>query len=462
MKASSYQKTIKNLWQRHNEEFTFILLMIIFTAYASYIALNLEVGIIPDEITHFDFSKQFATTFGIPPELPDAYNYGVYITQSPYLYYWINGRIINIATLFSPSSSDWQLLTTLRLVSVLFSLGTVIFSYLFSKEFIKHKWWQLLPSFFLTNTLMFVFLAGGVNYDNLTNLFCFAGLYFLARVFNNRSFFINSLAWMICIALGSLTKYTVLPLALAMGIAWIVFFIRNRKNILPIRINKGTDLVLLLILLLLLLGNLSIYGYNLFTYNALLPECEDIFIEELCRFDLFNLRMEKYGVGGKLTIPESIKFGHPNPVEYFFQWIITIINNIFGIGSHKIYKTLERFILHSFLLLWIFAIVIINKTYLKTKYLYFIIIFLFYSLTLFFYNYSHELTSGFANFAIHGRYLFPVIGILFTAMGKGIMKITDERIRKITLIFAILLYFFTGPLTFIYRYNTVFVDWFVR
>ena len=89
-------------------------------------------------------------------------------------------------------------------------------------------------------------------------------------------------------------------------------------------------------------------------------------------------------------------------------------------------------------------------------------ILIFYFITIYIFNYYNELSSGFAHFAIHGRYLFPVIGILFLALTKGIIKIPYKSVQKLTLILAIALYFFTGPLTFIYRYNSVFSDWFIR
>lgn len=451
----------KNFWHKNDTKITLSILILIFIFYSVFIAFNIDRGIIPDEITHFDFSKQFSTTLGIPPELPEAYKYGVYITQSPFLFYWINGRIINIANLIFPSLSDWQMLVTLRILNVLYTLGTIVFCYLLSKEFIKHKWWQLLPVFFLTNTLMFVFLSGGVNYDNLANLFCFAGLFYLARVFNHHPFVTNSLSWMIFIALGSLTKYTVLPLALAMGVAWLIYLIKNRKQILPFEFQGRKNLTLFALLISLIFGNIAIYGHNLIVYHALLPNCEDILSEEECRLDYYNLRMEKFGLEKKLTLVESIKLGYPNPLEYLSRWIIGYISAIFGINSHRSFKTKPRTFFHLLLLIWIFYVSI--RSYInKFKNLSFMGVFLFYLFTIFITNYNSDLYFGFKYFGQNGRYFFQVIGILFIALTKGIMKIPHKMVQKITLIFALLLYFFTGPLTFIYRYNAVFSDWFVR
>jgi len=456
------RKKIKRYILKYDKHIVLIFLLIVFFCYAIFIALHIDRGIIPDEISHFAFSKQFSTTIGIPTELPEAYRYGVYITQSPFLFNWINGRLINIVNIILPSTSVWWLLVILRIINVLYSLGTIFFCYLFSKEFIKLKWWQLLPVFFLTNTLMFVFLSGGLNYDNLTNLLCFAGLYFLAKVLAHNAFLPNSLGWMICIALGCLTKFTVLPLALAMGIVWVTYLIKNRKQVLPYKFQGKRIILLSFLLLLLIIGNLAIYGHNLVVYQSIIPECEDILTEEECKLDFYNMRMEKYGLEEKLTMSESIIRGYPNPIEYFFHWIAIYTSAIFGIGSHRNYKTSFRILSHWSLFLWVFIISIINKIKINFKNSSFILIFLFYLFILFIKNYNGDLASGFKHFGENGRYFFPVIGILFIALTKGIMKIPNIIVRKLTLIFALLLYFFTGPLTFIYRYNTAFSDWFVR
>jgi len=105
-----------------------LVIYLLFFAVASvYIALHLVEGIIPDEGAHFIFSKVYATTWGIPPDSPETYELGWYIAHNPFLYHWINGRIINLVQVISPTASDWDLLIVLRLTSVLYSLGTLFF-----------------------------------------------------------------------------------------------------------------------------------------------------------------------------------------------------------------------------------------------------------------------------------------------------------------------------------------------
>jgi len=346
---------------------------------------------------------------------------------------------------------------------VLYAAGTVSFAYLLSKELIKRKWWRLLPVFLLTNTLMFVFLSGGINYDNLVNLLCTAGLYFLARVFNRKSFLPNSLAWMISIALGTLTKYTVLPLALAMGVAWLVFLIKNRKTILPIKIRGWAQWALLALFALLAAGNLAIYGVNLIEYQAILPPCESILTQEQCALSVFKVREDTLGLDEKLTLSESIKQGYPGPIRYFFTlWLPTLIIRIYGILGFRTYYPQSVQIAHLALFYSILLIAILYYRDFSLTTLSFLGILCFYGLTLFLKNYNTELIYGFKTVALQGRYIFPVIGIGYIFGTKILFSINNKSIQYACLILTMAVYFLTGPLNFILQSSTVFADWFIR
>ena len=462
METAKNKTKLKTLWDSHGELLIFLLLLAIFLFYAAYIALNLKGGIIPDGTVHYNLSKHFATTLGIPEDNVRAiYVKGVYIKQNPFLYYWINGRVINVFKhLFKPQN-EAPIWYALRLLSVLYAAGTVSFAYLLSKEFIEQKWWRLLPVFLLTNTLMFVFLSGGINYDNLVNLLCMAGLYFLARVFNRKAFLPNSLAWMISIALGTLTKYTVLPLALAMGIAWFIFLIKNWKTVLPIKVRGWPQWALLTLFALLAAGNLAIYGVNLITHQAILPPCESILTEAQCDLSVFEVREDTLGLDEKLTLSESIQQGYPGPIRYFFTlWLPTLIMRIYGILGFRTYYPQMVQIAHLVLFYSILLIAILYYRDFNIKTLSFLGILVFYGLTLFLKNYDFELTFGFRTIALQGRYIFPVINIAYIILTRILLSIPRKRIR-IPILFAVLgLYFATGPLTFILRYNSIFADWF--
>lgn len=117
-----------------------VIILLIFLAFSGYMALNLKPDIIPDEPAHVAFSKHFASTWGLPPDTTETFGLGIYIEQHPFLYYWINGRAINLIDLIHPEATERQTLVTLRIINVIFAAGTVLFCFLLSKEIIKHLW----------------------------------------------------------------------------------------------------------------------------------------------------------------------------------------------------------------------------------------------------------------------------------------------------------------------------------
>jgi len=456
------QTKIKRFWSANNASFLFSILLIVFFTYSVFLALNLNQGIIPDEVAHFNFSRHYASTWGIPQDTPETYIHGWYIEQNPFLYYWLNGRALNLLNLILPSASDWQMLTFLRLLNSVYALGTVIFCYLLSKEIIKNKWWQLLPVFLLTNTLMFVFLSGGVNYDNLANLFCMAGLFYLTRLLNGSDFLLNTLGWMISICLGTLVKYPILPLALAMGIVWLVFTIKNRKALFPLKIQGPKVIGLTLFLAVLAVINLSIYGVNLVRYQSITPACTDLLNADQCELSPFEKRYDELALDHKLTITESIQQGYPNPLEYVFDsWIPNMMYRIFGILAHRSYFPSHIIIFFRLLLLWFVLLAV--RYVRKPSFLTFSLtgIFLFYALILLYMNYNSELVYGFKQIAFQGRYLFPVIGIAYVLTGRLLECVPNRILRTLTLAATLTLFFAGGPIKFILHHNTIFQGWFV-
>lgn len=442
------------------------LILGIFLAYSLFMAVNLQPGIIPDEPAHFIFSKHFASTLGIPDDTPETYRLGWYIERNPFLYYWLNGRIINLLTMLQPSITDRGMLVALRIVSSLYALGTLVFCYYLSGEFIRHKWWRLLPVFLLSNTLMFVFLAAGVNYDNLANLFSMAGLFYLLRVFNHKGFLNNSLAWMIFIGLGALVKFTILPLALAMAVAWLVYIILNRKKITRTNFKQPISIVLVVLFAGAALGNFAIYGLNLLEFSSLTPPCREILSKEQCVISPYVRRYEMMALEEKLTISESIQQGYPSPLTYPFDtWIPNMLYRSFGAIGHQAYYPLDLINYYQILFYWMvflgmFDFAMVRKASFRTWGILGIV--LFYALVLLIRNYSDELVYGFQHISQAGRYLFPVIGGITILFTKILEKVPIRAVQWITLAFVLGLFLFGGPYTLIRGYDTIFSGWFIN
>jgi hypothetical protein len=453
---------VKEFWHQNNTKIVLLIILAIFLSYSLFLATNLKRGIIPDEPAHLIFSKHYSTTWGIPDDTVETYSQGWYIQHNPFLYYWINGRVINVFQIIIPNISEWQILVGLRILSVFYSLGTLIFCYLLSKEIITGKWWQLLPPFLLSNTLMFVFLSGGVNYDNLANLLSMAGLLYLIRVLNKKNFVLNSMFWMICISLGTLVKYPILPLALIMFIVWGIFLFLNRNNLSFENIRTKKVIIFGIILLMTVSANLLIYGVNVIKFGSILPACNQILNEEQCELSPYFQRHQEIGLDKKLTVLESIELGYPNPVKYFFDsWIDFMLYRIFGILGHMSYFPSHIIIFYKLLFFWIILLGVryIEKPSFVISTL--LLIILFYAMVLFFKNYNSELIYGFKQIALQGRYLFPVIGLIYILVAHVISVVKSRPLKHLTLATILLLFFIGGPIKFISKFDLIFFGWFV-
>lgn len=88
-------------------------------------------------------------------------------------------------------------------------------------------------------------------------------------------------------------------------------------------------------------------------------------------------------------------------------------------------------------------------------------IILFYSLVLFYQNYNSELTYGFKQIAIQGRYIFPVIGLIYVLFTYTLGQVKNTPIKIISLLIIIALFLIGGPIKFIIRYDMIFGYWFI-
>lgn len=309
---------------------------------------------------------------------------------------------------------------------------------------------------------MFVLLSSGVNYDNPTNLFSAGGIYFLVRVLNKKDFYNNSFLWMIFIALGTWTKETVLPLALAMSLVWLLFIIKNRIQLSQFPIKSAQTIALSIVLLFLLAANFSIYGINLIRHQSVTPSCRDYYTQEFCSSTPLAKRRAELALSEKPNIIQAFRQGYPEPIRYTFDtWIRAMLMKIFGImGGQKSYYPIGISYFHI-LFYWMIALAI--RYFRRTSFTIYSLagILGFYTLTLFIKNYDIELAYGFIQVAHQGRYIFPVIGIIFVLFSYGLSKVPKDWLRYPTLIATLLLFFYSGPIRFVLYYSSIFADWFI-
>lgn len=464
MTTRKIKSKLFNIFNFHGEKVIFGFIVVFFLFFSIFLALNLKENIIPDENTHLLISYEFSKTLGIPQATGEILKQGIILEHNPFLYYWINGRIISGVYFFNSTIDEWNLLIILRFFNVFLAIGTVFYCYLSSKEIIKSKYWQLLPSFLLTNTIMFVFLSSGVSYDNLANLLSFIGIFYFLRLLKKKDYLENTLKWMIFILLGTLVKMTITPLAFVMGILWLVFSLKNKLLVSIQRINSAKIYKLFIVFFLLVITNFSIYGLNIMRFGSLVPNCGDIYSQDICSQNQFGIRRQIYGLDHKLSVLESIQLGYPQPISYFFDsWIDHMLIRIYGILGHQVYYPHLIIIFYRLLFFWIFVMAIKYWKNPPFSIISNLGIFLFYVFVVFITNYNSELTYGFKQIAIQGRYIFPVISIFYMLVAYTLSKINNPKIKLVTLAYTLILFILGGPIKFIHpSYSNIFMDWFVK
>ena len=416
------------------------LIFSLFLVTLLFFTFKLKIGISPDSLYHIEVSSAYATTWGIPENTPDTYEWRD-ITHIPYLYFWINGRILNL------NNGYINEIILLRIVNVIYSLSTVFVTYLLSKELLKGKWTRLIPVFLLTNTLMFVLLSSSINYDNLANLFSVLGIYFFVK-FVKSKLDIKFLLWMlIALSLGSFTKFTVLPLAFILVVLSLVHIFLERSSLKSINLKK--NILLLLPLLILLILNLQIYGVNLIRYGGLEPKCNQVLTHEQCLtngvYYRDNVTRTPIEIDGISHILKMISNGERvTPLEYFGYWIWNITGKIFGImgdSSLNITDTMKIFYL-IFLSIGVVTSIRYRKKWKRLDY-YLFATFLFYTSVLFLLqNYKMYLKFDHMYLALQGRYIFPIISIGYIMYIKSLLFITKRWILYLILIPLILLFIY--------------------
>ena len=438
-----------------------VIVLAAFMFYAVGLALNLGEVVIPDETYRYAISRYFAETWGIPQDVPIVIESGEDLARNPFLGYWIFGRIISFETWIAPESTQFQQLVGLRLVNSLFALGVLIITYFMAKLLVKNRWLQVLPVFLLANTMMFVFLAGGVSYDNPTNLACAFGIFFLVRILKGRNLLSNSIGWLFALLIATLIKYSVLPLLLFTVIIWVVYVIKHPGILRTLKPNHWLQYVLLVLLAFLIIGNILLYGGNLLQFHSLTPNCTDIYSEEFCEQNVFAQRYRELGLSERLTIREAVKQGYPEPIRYFFEdWVRIMLMRTFGIAGHEVYypQVISYF---EIALLWLALLGARYVRKLDFKMTSLLLLVAAYAAVLFVMNYNNELVYGFIHLSFQGRYFFPVIGLAFVLVSFLLEQVDHKILRTATVVALIALFFYSGPIRFILYHDTIFSSWFV-
>ena len=405
-----------------------------------FFALNISPLVPPDEVTHAGLCKVFSKVFLLPANSPETYEFGL-VTNIPWLYYWIMGKLLHL-NFFGISD-----LVFLRLLNIPLAFATVFFIVRTLRLLTDDRLTQLLSIVALTNTAMFSFLSASVSYDNLTNLLAAMSVYFLMSFFKYRSGGLLA-ASLLCQLAGCLTKITFLPLVLALNLLLIICEWRNFTSF-PAAVRqyfRKSKLHALLTAILLLAAtgsNLQLYGGNYLSYGTLNPSMETVVSPEAAmeyRLDARGMIFNRYKEG-KITYMDALMLAgeiknpgdksdtffllmnyenlkrNPNlwlgPLSYSWVWMENIVASIFGIKSHLIMVKDLPYRIPVYMLMSLALVGFLVRWRPRESGwmpLGLAVIAIFYAgFIMYEFNYGTYLTYGAPGLTLYGRYLFPVL-----------------------------------------------------
>jgi|GEM_PF-4258240 len=189
---------------RHSVNFArvwVVLSFVWFAGQALYFMQTAGLNSPPDEGFHFSLSQLYAGSRSFEESL--FYDISSSTTQ-PYAYHGLMGFALK---LFHGSDP----LHFLRFLNILLACGVFYGGYLLARDTIPDPWVRACAVWLQANVLMFSFEAGGVTYDNLTNLCAVFSVLFLVRFVRKPSR--RELVFFLLVSMGGmLTKYAYLPL----------------------------------------------------------------------------------------------------------------------------------------------------------------------------------------------------------------------------------------------------------
>jgi hypothetical protein len=441
-----------------------LILMAYFGLRLLFLATSVSPVVPPDEETHFGICSIFSRFPFFPVNSPESYKHGL-VTNIPWLYYWIMGKLLSLNFL---GISD---LVFLRLLNIPLAFTFIFYVWRTLRLVTDDRLTQILLVVAMTNTMMLTFLSAFVSYDNLTNLLAGMAVYYLLAFFKNRSAAMLAVS-LVCQLAGCLTKFTFLPLVLALGIVLIIHEIKNFPGlssalVMFYRDSRRNSIIVTMALLLGLGLNIQLYVGNYIHYGTIILETTDVLPLEnalqhrlTARGYIFNLFKEGH-VSKEQALEMTTQIKHSGdkadavfmiekhamirennlqPMslpEYFPMWVERMTGSIFGIIGHLAIPNYWPMIAPVALLAALtFLAILIRWRPWDAEWLpaCLMVIAGFYTFFLMYnVNYQNYLETGARYVALQGRYIFPVIGSIYILSSRYLMQLFQGRDAKLAI-----------------------------
>lgn len=463
---SSYEKQFK--WLE-------LFLFAYFGLRLIYFAVSISPHVPPDEVTHFGVSTIFSTALLLPDNSPESFQYGL-VTNIPWLYYWIMGKLLHLNFFGVPD------LLFLRILNIPFAFATVCFVRRIATLFTDDALVRLLVVVAMTNTLMFSFVSASVSYDNLTNLLAAMSFYYLTAFFKNRSAGCLAMS-IISVLTGCLTKFTFLPFVPLFLLLFIIREVRNFGSFAPkagalFKMQGKAGLVMLVAILVGLLLNIQLYGGNYLKYKAISPSVEAVLpLEKAMQYRLFARgKIFEQFRHGQISLDQAHEMAshisHPGdrqdtltlidnyayrqqagfkplgPLPYTAIWTLQMLSTSFGIKAHLGMPNHGlSFIPLAVLILFVIAAFVVrwrpwDMAWLPTSLLAVAVCYA--AIILAGINYPNYLDSTDIVMTVAGRYVFPIMGPVYAVSCLYLLRLfKGDKMRLGLAVFAALVLVFS-------------------
>ena len=448
--------------------------LILFIGESLWIALSGRYSMAYDENTHMSIIQLYSHKL-LPFwfDQPPPGSYGAVSSDPSYMYHYLLSFPYRLFSHFFVDQTTQVIF--LRLFSIVFFVfGLMLVRRLLLQVNVSRALANALVVF-LVLTPLIPFLAAQINYDNLLFPITILAIIWSVRFDRElRSGVINVKLLLLLLSVclfGSLVMSAFIPIFIAIS-SWFTYrFWCHYRQLGYRRFSKKLKQSLkrmsivwrvALITLVVLISGLFIerYGINIIRFHTPLPSCEQVISEDICKLNGPWLREHQlneqkaagqlsparqnpfsyffgtwlrimsyqmfYAVNGQI---KHFKVGAPLPLPMFIAIIIGVV------GAVLILLNLKHFIKNDDLLLLMFvAVVYVSFLLLK--------------------NYTEYLRLGQA-LGIQGRYLMPILPIVYLIFGLGWRSFLKKKIYYKALLsaaaIAILAFQGGGAMVFIIR-----------
>jgi len=426
----------------------FYFILALFFIQASWIGLNNNFGTPHDERYHVGFIKLYSHNSLNPiiNNQPTEYDYlGDATRTGSFFYHYFLSVPYWIADAFTDDTA--VLVIVLRFCNILL----VLIGLVFIKKLIDGLYDKPIVSNTVLFTLImlpvFSFVSSGVNYDNLVFLVTTLSFYLTYKIIAKPSTELL-LGWLVVNIIGSLTKFSYIPVFVVLIVGLTIFFAFNKNKLVIKKLLQGLKkkINLLLIVLVILLSSLLIERYvgNIISYGSPMPECAKVLNEQRCS----NWGPWQRNVTLKEKNQDRNRIGL---FEYTKTWIKTMINTTFGIYKTGVSKNPLPILWTGGVIMFLGFIAggyLILKNNIRNPSV--LIIYsatLLYLLLLFYTNYKDYTLLG-APVAIQGRYLIIALPILIAATISWLYNFVKPNMYMLIIILWFIIILQGGLITY--------------